>query len=235
MLEGASVFRTDHDAIHILPLSTVPLETKGLKRARLVKNARLEGIVELFSAADTARAKQNLILLAKDLNIDVLEIPSFIQEYGDAYLSLCYYQHCLDHVRPVLNEFYDALDHIIAAPRMNRHQTSAKIDSRMLHIEHRLKAAQSDIASVIYMFKARTGDMWQANTAEKFRRMQVLIREYQVGIGTVLCTICVKMMAWQSTFPNPKIGSASRRTDFVVSHIGPGVDTLGDTKFLDFG
>ena len=39
----------DKDAIHLLPLLSLPLKTRGLREARLVKNSRLEGVVELFS------------------------------------------------------------------------------------------------------------------------------------------------------------------------------------------
>ena len=38
----------ERDDIHTLPLSIIPLRTKGLKEARLVKNSALEGVVELF-------------------------------------------------------------------------------------------------------------------------------------------------------------------------------------------
>lgn len=38
----------DRDALHVLPLKAFPIETKGLQNAKLVKNARLETMVELF-------------------------------------------------------------------------------------------------------------------------------------------------------------------------------------------
>lgn len=341
MPEVGNIFRSDHDAIHILPLSSIPLETIGLRRARLVKNARLDGMVELFSNAhtgsgqvapdelygvfdfgrmphpdvdlvqtlselpsfdvfslriqlrrlgievdetadltlsneeksqltsymsvfleplmasiygdrksngmglsdlialfrspDTSRAKQNLVRLAKDLETDVLDIPYFIQEYGDAYLSLSYYQYCFDSVQPILDEFYQALDQILAAPPVYEYKSATKVSSQIAQIKKRLNGAQQDIASVMSMFSAQTGDMWQAITAEKFRRMQALIRDYHVGIGSVLCIISVKMMAWKAIFPKPEVGSIGRRTDFVLSHIGPGLETLQDIKYLDAG
>lgn len=36
------------DTLHILPLVHMPIETQSLRRARLIKNARLESMVELF-------------------------------------------------------------------------------------------------------------------------------------------------------------------------------------------
>ena len=43
----------DQDSLYILPLSNIPLETRGLRKARLVKTPRLEGVVELFSGSNT--------------------------------------------------------------------------------------------------------------------------------------------------------------------------------------
>ncbi|MDP6773789.1 MAG: hypothetical protein QGI63_05920, partial [Rhodospirillales bacterium] len=39
---------SDRDSLHILPLFILPLETTALKRARLIKNVRLKGVIELF-------------------------------------------------------------------------------------------------------------------------------------------------------------------------------------------
>ena len=39
---------TDMDALHILPLDIVPFETPALKRARLIKNVRLDTVIEIF-------------------------------------------------------------------------------------------------------------------------------------------------------------------------------------------
>ena len=38
----------DRDSLYILPLSIIPLDTPSLRRARLIKNVRLDSIVELF-------------------------------------------------------------------------------------------------------------------------------------------------------------------------------------------
>jgi len=38
------------DSLHLLPLGILPLKTPGLKRARLVRNARMETAVEVFKA-----------------------------------------------------------------------------------------------------------------------------------------------------------------------------------------
>lgn len=49
MASQAARFEEDNDSLHILPLGIVPLRTKSLRDARLVKNSHLESMVELFS------------------------------------------------------------------------------------------------------------------------------------------------------------------------------------------
>src|SRR5689334_16560713 len=39
------------DALHILPIAILPVQHRALKRARLIKNARLDAMIELFNGA----------------------------------------------------------------------------------------------------------------------------------------------------------------------------------------
>ena len=69
----------DKDSLYILPLSILPLVTKGLRDARLIKNVRMDAMVELFSGEATGSGQiplQHLVLVfhfdehnAKDLEI----------------------------------------------------------------------------------------------------------------------------------------------------------------------
>jgi len=44
---------SDRDRIHILPLSMIPLNASVLKKTRMVKNAHLESVLELYKGDDT--------------------------------------------------------------------------------------------------------------------------------------------------------------------------------------
>ena len=43
----------ENDALHILPLTNIPLQVTALRKTRLIKNAKLEGVVELYNGATT--------------------------------------------------------------------------------------------------------------------------------------------------------------------------------------
>jgi hypothetical protein len=80
---------SDKDALHILPLSILPLRTSGLRQARMIKNSQLEGVVELFRGSSTGSgqiATQDLPKIFQmgdneqhDLNLlnAVSRLPSF--------------------------------------------------------------------------------------------------------------------------------------------------------------
>ncbi len=53
MSDQQAEFLQANDSLHVLPLNIIPLETQALRDARLTKNARLEGVVELFSDRQT--------------------------------------------------------------------------------------------------------------------------------------------------------------------------------------
>lgn len=217
----ANTFEQDLDSLHIMPMSIIPFENRSLSRARLIKNARLQSMIELFQDEDSGSgqmtldaaarqlreeadasskditilrklgrlpsydvyslrvllreqnipindvdalklskekshelagymkdftfplirdiygstdvevqefddllnlfrnpdvkmAREKLDMMAKKLDIDLMELPRFLEDYGDIFLSLAYYKHCLDETAPITQGFLDSLHKIRA-------------------------------------------------------------------------------------------------------------------------
>lgn len=66
-LDG-SVQDCNLDALHILPLAFIPLETRAIRRALLIKNARLDSVVELLDDVQTGSGQ--------------IEIEDLVKEFG---------------------------------------------------------------------------------------------------------------------------------------------------------
>ena len=45
------------DSLHILPLGIIPFETSGVKRAKLVKNAQVQSVIEAFNEEGVGQAQ----------------------------------------------------------------------------------------------------------------------------------------------------------------------------------
>ena len=211
------------DSLHMLPLSMIPLDTPGLRRARMIKNARYESVVELFKGEgtgsgqvsvdqltnvfrelgegdlailgklselasydiyslrimlreqdipvndydelrlsagkqceldqymeaftrpvivqvwgddgsdqkfsdiillfrqpDITKARTQLNLLAQNLDLQIWDIPQFLQDYGDTYLSVSYFRQCLDQIAPIVEGFRSALRELVQHPQMRQ-------------------------------------------------------------------------------------------------------------------
>ena len=64
---GATLEDRDRDALYILPLSILPLRTPGLKRARMLKDSRLNSVIELFKDEKSGSGRVELDALPIDV------------------------------------------------------------------------------------------------------------------------------------------------------------------------
>ncbi|MEK9646342.1 MAG: hypothetical protein VW547_12435 [Alphaproteobacteria bacterium] len=53
-------------------------------------------MIDLLRHPDTRVARENRFKLARGLGVDIGEIPRFLEDFSDIYLSLSYYQEYLD-------------------------------------------------------------------------------------------------------------------------------------------
>ena len=298
MAEPPLTDEQDKDALHILPLAMVPLQTPGLAKAKLVKNSRLEGMVELFSGKETGSGQVPPDELMRvfhfdDSNRDDLdlirtlgELPSFdvyslrveLRRLGipvDHFEHLRLSQSKTNQVaaymavftRPLVQTVYGrdkcdvrSLDDIlklfadpdVETARRNLLKLAKSLDiglasipafladirgdkqlkangnlQRMCQVlERKLNLTNDEVTNILEIFRSRTEHMWENPTGINFREMQDMITGYQSRIGGALCALTVKMNAWAAKFPSRSAGTPSRRADFVLSDILPGIEMI---------
>ncbi|HEX4303439.1 MAG TPA: hypothetical protein VHZ78_11645 [Rhizomicrobium sp.] len=83
----------DRDALHILPLATLPIAHPVLRRAKLVKNARLDAAIEIFNAPGCGSGQFDVPEISKllglqktppDPDVDLLQRVAVLPSY-DVY------------------------------------------------------------------------------------------------------------------------------------------------------
>ena len=183
----------------------------------------MNDILELFNDPDIKTARDNLTKLAKTLDIDIAHIPRFLEDYGDIYLSLAYYQYHLDQLLPMVNQFLQSLaairDSINMRPSGALHKTCCDLEKTFTNIA-------SETASILDLFQVRTNDMWENLTANRFYEVRDLIETYQRRIGGMLCALTVKLNSWETAFPRYGNVNLRRQADFVMSEMGHGLDRV---------
>lgn len=330
--ENESVLiKNERDALHILPLEFLPIQTPGLRRARMIKNARLMSVVELFKDADAGsgqlevrdlptefdweegnnhpdmillrkiaempsydvyslrvalrqlgiavdeqealklspemnkelasymtdftrplilqiygkdddvkietfedvvglfrdpdikKALEKLKVMADKLGINPEDVPSFIEDYGDIFLSLSYYRRCLDAIEPIITNFLESMPDLKTAYSLKSDQSLQKTVKMM---ESKVNELTVQITGRFESFERGTENMWDDISAAKFRKLQRVIKSYHTSLGGVLCSLSVKMDAWHSLFPKREIGSPQKRAEFIMIEMRQGMDKL---------
>ncbi len=188
-----------------------------------LKIETFEDVVGLFRDPDIKRALEKLKVMAEKLGIKPEEVPSFIEDYGDIFLSLSYYRRCLDAVEPIITSFLHALPSL----RKNyilKNDTSLQLTIDML--ESKINELTIQMTSRFESFERGTENMWDEISAEKFRKLQTVISSYHVKLGGILCALTVKMDAWHRLFPDANYGSPQRRAEFIMTEMRQGMDNI---------
>jgi hypothetical protein len=60
----------DRDSLHTLPISILPIQTAIFRRARIVKNSRLESVIEFFNGVGCGRGQVDVNYVAKFLGLE---------------------------------------------------------------------------------------------------------------------------------------------------------------------
>lgn len=324
------ILNVDRDSLHILPLSDLPIFTPGLNRARLIKNVRLESVVEMFSGKatgsgqlsvedlprefgwddsgpskdlsilrkvaelpsfdvyslrvslrgagievnsqdalklspqknaelsvymkdftrpliaeiyggddlnlqdfsdviklfrdpDVKNALEKLRVMAEKLDIEPENIPKFMEDYGDIFLSLSYYRQCLDSIEPAINSFLECLGDLRTNYQLKH---DVNLQNTINEMEPIINGAMANISSRFENFERGTKHMWDNLSAERFRRVETLIAGYHTTIGGILCALSVKMDAWSRLFPGPNVGGPAKRAEFIMIDMRQGFENL---------
>jgi hypothetical protein len=180
-------------------------------------------VIALFKNPDMGEARKKLRIMADKLGVDLADLPKFLEDYGDIFLSLSYYQQCLDEIRPTIKDFLRSIEEIQNNPQF-LHNINLMKTCRMMH--RTVGGLMKALASRFDSFEESTRNMWHNISAEKFREVEAMIESYHTTIGGELCSLSVKMDAWKQHFPNRRTGGPARRADFLMTDIRQGIENI---------
>lgn len=176
---------------------------------------------------DKDEARRRLVQMAERLRVDLQDIPKFVEDYGDIFLSLAFFGQKLDGVVPTVNEFADWVEELRES-WLVRHD---RVRSKMLQVMVLdLFEVIGSISGRFNAFEQRTQDFWNDLSAAKFQAVRRLITDHHMTVGGVLCGLTLKMEAWKERFPTSGSGGPEQRLEFVSSEILPGLDRIRELE-----
>lgn len=182
-------------------------------------------LVEMFAAPDKTEALENLNLMADKLRISLMEVPDFLEEYGDIFLSLAYSKNCLEELVPKIVLFEESMSEL-----KDNYQLCS--DQRLMRSIDVIKGCLTDvtasIASRLESFDQSSQTMWENITAESFAEIRTMIQSHHVSVGALLCCLSVKMDHWQRNVG--AAGGLVNRADFVKSDMVRGMEKIREIE-----
>ena len=182
-----------------------------------------DDILLLFRDPEVKKAREKLRSMAEKLEVRIDEIPSFFEDYGDVFLSLAYYRQCLDQIVPLVGTFFDSMIEIRGNLQLNS-------DANLMHTINMMQTTINELmVSVTGRFEnfdRSSENLWDNITAERFHKIEELIKSYHTTIGGVLCALSIKMEAWATRFPDKDTGGPVKRSEFIMNGMQQGMNTI---------
>jgi len=182
-----------------------------------------EDIIALFREPDIKKAREKLKIMAAKLEVELEDVPKFLEDYGDIFLSLSYYRQCLDEIAPIITAYLDAMEELRRNWQL-RHDVNLMKTCDMM--QSTINGLMVNITGRFENFDRSTMDMWNNISAKRFKRVEDLIQSYHTTIGGVLCALSVKMNAWARLFPDKDAGGPVRRSEFIMSEMKQGIEKI---------
>lgn len=229
-LRAAGIKVSDQAALQLSPAKTKELSAymTNFTRPLLLqvygeegtKIESFEDVVALFRDPDLQKARQKLSLLASKLGLDIMGIPKFLEDYADIFMSLSYYKQRLDAVTPCVHELFTSLGDLNKSYQM---RTNQQLMAACKDIENTFTALLTSVTGRLESFDRHTRDMWDNLSAERFRKIESVIKNFHTMMGAILCALTVKLDAWKRLFPVPNAGAPGRRADFILGEMCHGM------------
>ena len=182
-----------------------------------------EDVIALFRSPDVKQAMERLKQMADKLDIRPDQVPAFLEDYADIFLSLGYFRQCLDSIEPIISEFLEALRELRESFQFREdrgvHETTELFEAIVLE-------AMAGVTGRFEAFDRASENLWTDISAERFRKVERLISSFHATNGGVLCSLTVKMTAWRNQFPNRNAGSPAKRVEFIQSELRQGLDKI---------
>ena len=179
-------------------------------------------IVEMFREIDRDEAIKRLKIVSDALGLSIEQIPGFLEDYGDTFLSLSYFKRSLDEIRPVFESMREWIKDGIYETHI-RHNPEAIKAAKLT--EGHVGAAFAFIVQRFAAFDQISRDFWEELSNSRYEEMRHTIHMHHRTIGGMLCGLSVKMAQFQADFPTAA-GSPQKRVDWLLSEMLPGLDRI---------
>ncbi len=180
-------------------------------------------LTTLLKSQDINQTKANLTKLSSKTGLALNELPNFLENYSQVFMSVCYYRYLFSEIEEQVDRF------IFWMKGVRTHRETQKIPKThgaCIQTEDQILYIISTIRESFGVFNKSFEAFWDDMSPTGFQRLQNEIEIHYNNLGAVLCGIYVKVRNWAEAFPTDDAGGPKMRAQYVVSDIMPGLHEL---------
>ncbi|MBB6251263.1 hypothetical protein [Nitrospirillum iridis] len=183
-------------------------------------------LTALLSNPDREETLANLRHIAGRLGLKLSEIPEFLAQYGDIFLSVAYFRSCRDGAHALLEEFDRWLAELRRAPLVQGDSATQRL---IAAVDASLDTIMTQLEGCFRSFDRMTRQLWDDLSAEGFQAMRREIEAHHTGVGALCCGLAVKLGGWKRAFPTVGRGAPGQKLDWIRQEMVPGLADLVET------
>lgn len=181
-------------------------------------------LIASFRDQNNKAAIENLRKLSGQLKVILSQLPAFLTDYGDVFLSLAYFKDCFEDISAKAEFFMDKVAWVKADTGL---QSLSQLVDVVVSVETELNELLSGITSRIQSFDTHTASMWENLNSDSFRKVKLLIESNHATIGGMLCGLQIKMDGFHAEF-DKKDTTTRQVADYIAQNIKPGIDRINN-------
>jgi hypothetical protein len=171
-----------------------------------------DDVVELFRHPDKRQAIAKLKMMSDKLGIELEQVPVFLEDFGDIYLSVAYFRECWESVQSAFSDFCYSVDDIMENRTLKQDRNLMKTCDV---VYDKFASMNSGASDRFHEFESQTAKMWDNIDSKRFNWFKDVVQGNHAEIGNALCKLSVKMSAWNRKFPNQSAGGPIKRAEFI--------------------
>lgn len=177
---------------------------------------------EKMSGEEKKKALKNMKTMSKDMKMGIDELPKFIEDCGDMYLSIAYFENNLMDLIPDVKELIQWMNEIKQNSQLRQDKDVMALCQKT---EKNLKVIVSSIQKRLSFFRTAFVEFWGTVNAETYESLKRNLMASHTNLGAVLCGLTVKIELFNEKFPS-RSGSLKNRAEFIRSDIAVGLAEL---------
>jgi hypothetical protein len=186
-----------------------------------------KALQKVFRDPDVARVRENLKTMTEKTGIPLADIPKFLEEYSEVFLSVAYYRYSFETIRPDTERFMvwikELREHKDVASSPQTARSCKKTEEAMAYL---LNSMRERLMKFQHSFEMFWGDI----NKNSFAHLRAQIEENHSSMGSILCGLGVKMRGWTKAFADSNIGGPQKRAKYVVTDLEPGLERLRELE-----